>query len=181
MKPSGHLTRSVPLQRRTRLVGKPETTRAWQDRSQQAAIIRSRIPTPRTPDETPARKRPSRAGESRARKLVYARSGGWCEIGLPGLCTRKATEWHHRKLKGQGGRWCAGNGLHGCSRCHRAVTNTDGSRPEYEQYGWLVPAWVKRPAAVKVHRWDHTTQVRAWVLLGVKGGCTPVGEVGTGC
>lgn len=180
MKSSGHLTRTVPLQRKTRLVGDPAKDREWRDRSQRNAAARARCSKPAVPASTakkPRKKTGSRAGESTARDLVYARSGGWCEIAIPGLCTQTATEWHHRKLKGQGGRWCPGNGLHGCSRCHLAVTNTNGRRPEYVVAGWLVPAWVKRPAGVKVHRWDHATQTRAWVLLGIKGGYEPVGEV----
>lgn len=170
MKPSGNLTRRVPLargaalQRRTPLEpGK--------------GLKRSPFLRQPTIPEQPTRKPRKQPGEKAARELVYARSDGWCEIGIPELCTQLATEWHHRKLKGQGGRWCAGNGLHGCSRCHLAVTNTNGHRPEYVHAGWLVPAWVKRPAAVKVNRWDHATQSRTWVLLVTAGGCRPTGEV----
>lgn len=186
MKPSGQLTRTVPLQRKTRLIGDPAKDRERRHRSMLAVLEQRRAVGSRTlpvqrrkPSREQGqqpRKRPSRAGEKTARKLVYARSKGWCEIGIPQLCTQIATEWHHRKLKGQGGKWCPGNGLHGCSPCHGAVTNTRGRRPEYVTAGWLVSASVTRPATVKVHRWDHATQTRVWVLLGVKGGCKPVGE-----
>jgi hypothetical protein len=77
-------------------------------------------------------------GEGLARDRVKARSGGWCEIQLPG-CFGRATDWHHRLRDGQGGLWQASNGLHLCRFCHGAVTNTNGHRAEYEANGWLVP------------------------------------------
>lgn len=57
-------------------------------------------------------------GERRARRLVYRRSGGWCEA-----CDRRAgAEWHHRINRSQGGLWCPSNGLHLCIPCHTYVT-----------------------------------------------------------
>lgn len=86
-------------------------------------------------------------GEDIAKIRVAARSGGWCEIQLPG-CFRRAVDWHHRLRNGQGGLWQASNGLHACRRCHDMVTNTNGRRVEYEANGWLIAAWqvsVERP------------------------------------
>ncbi|WP_035975507.1 HNH endonuclease [Kutzneria albida] len=82
-------------------------------------------------------------GENRAREIVYARSGRVCE-----RCSNaRATEWHHRKNRSQGGKWCANNGLDLCAPCHLDVTNTNGKRAEYEDKGWIVPSH-RDPAAV---------------------------------
>lgn len=127
--------RSPGLQRHKPLLGSRDTHLAWQRRTRDAAIERA-LQAPRKAT-TPTKRNGKHAGESKARTLVYARSGGWCEIALPG-CTRRAAEWHHRLNRSHGGRWEASNGLHLCSRCHLAVTNTDGNRQEYEASGWVI-------------------------------------------
>lgn len=71
-----------------------------------------------------------RKDEKEARRLVYARSGGRCE-----RCGRRATEWHHRKNRSQGGLWAASNGIHACSECHRWFT---GNPDEACDWGWSV-------------------------------------------
>lgn len=108
---------------------------------------RSPMPPRKTPlkssGSSPVARKPSKpgkhVGESKARKDVKDRSGGLCEIREPG-CFNAATDWHHRKLKGQGGPWDVTNGLHLCRFCHDLVTNTRGRRKEFERYGWLVPS-----------------------------------------
>jgi hypothetical protein len=113
----------------------------------------------------PARRKPGKqTGESAARKAVAERSGGICEIREPG-CYGRATDWHHRKLRGQGGPWHVQNGLHLCRFCHELVTNTRGRRKEFEGYGWLVPSH-EDPAEVDCliyTRWFRHDYVR---LLG---------------
>lgn len=75
--------------------------------------------------------------ERSARLLVKRRSGGLCELVLPG-CTVWATDWCHRIARGRGGKWTASDGLHGCRSCHWAITNTNGRRAEYERAGYIV-------------------------------------------
>lgn len=55
--------------------------------------------------------------EGNGRLVVYARSQGHCEV-----CTRPASEWHHRVNRSQGGTWSPANGLHLCRWCHQWVT-----------------------------------------------------------
>lgn len=122
------MKRRGPLRRRTRLVGSRETYLAWQDRSRHTAREKA----------WDALEVATRPGESRARRLVRARSQGLCEIAIPDLCAHLATDWCHRRNRSQGGRWLASHGLHGCRPCHRATTNTDGRRAEYEANGWVL-------------------------------------------
>lgn len=104
--------------------------------------------------------RPTVTAEERTgRPLVVARSGGWCEIRMDGVCLGRASDWHHRKNRSQGGRWLASNGLHACRACHYAVTNTEGHRAEYEDKGWIVPGQVDPhtvPALIHTATLGHT-------------------------
>lgn len=126
MKSSGPL-RTTPLERRTPL--------------QRGGPLERHTPMPQR------RVRPRLAvvvevnpdiGEDIAKERVRARSGGWCEIRLPG-CFVRALDWHHRLRDGQGGLWQASNGLDSCRWCHMAVTNTNGRYAEYVDAGWIVP------------------------------------------
>lgn len=86
--------------------------------------------------------------EQRGRAIVYARSGGRCE-----LCTRQAESVHHRVKRSQGGTWEPANLLHLCGdgtrRCHAWIE----AHPTFSlELGlWLragtdpttVPAWHK--------------------------------------
>lgn len=126
--------------------------------------LRASSPSPR--DAKPKTKPGTYAGVNEARKLVKARSGGLCEIRMMG-CYGLATDWHHRQLRSQGGKWEARNGLHACRFCHEAVTNTRGHRKEYEDCGWLVRSHLD-PAAVEVLMWHDGRQ--DWFLLREDGG-----------
>ena len=63
--------------------------------------------------------------DKKTRKAVAERSGGYCEMRLPG-CSGKAVEIAHRVKRGQGGRHGAArvennalpNLLHACHGCH---------------------------------------------------------------
>jgi hypothetical protein len=100
-------------------------------------------------------------GERIARRIVRRRSGGWCEV----CDRRRATEWHHRINRSQGGEWRASNGLDTCSACHLHITtNPHAAR----QQGWhLYPG--EHPAAMRV--WLAR---RGWCLLSDPGDVTPV-------
>lgn len=121
--------------------------------------LRASAPSPR--DTKPKTKPGAYAGVNKARELVKKRSGGFCEIRMIG-CFGPATDWHHRQLRSQGGKWEARNGLHACRFCHEAVTNTRGHRAEYERNGWLVRSHLD-PAAVDVLMWHQGRQ--DWFLL----------------
>lgn len=80
------------------------------------------------------------------RAIVWVRSGGWCEIGLPG-CTRVATDIHHRLGRKAGGRKGdaaerinqPSNLIHACRSCHRVVTSPVGEwRQEALDRGLIV-------------------------------------------
>lgn len=99
--------------------------------------------------------------EKEARKLVSDRSGGICEI----CSANRATDWHHRKNRSQGGKWRASNGLDLCRPCHRMVTATEAN---FYVLGWLVKSW-QDEAEVPV-----STAAFGPVLLDDEGGRTAV-------
>lgn len=188
MKPSGNLSHSKPLQRTTPLVrhtplspGKGLARSPWP---------RHQPPIPRTPAGEPpkARKRPSRTGESRARKLVYARSGGRCEVQIPGICLGPGMNWHHILDRKHGGPWAVWNGLHVCGSgspghgCHGTLTTPPpGRAAEFERNGWIAPSTGNpRGAAVSIPRGAAHPGIeddgRVWVLLTEDGKYEEVGE-----
>lgn len=156
------MKRAGGLQRRTPIFGSPATHWAWQRRSQEAQRAKTRT-------------QPSRAGESRARRLVRKRSGGLCEIAMSSMCTSQATEWSHRIRRSQGGLWLPSNGLAACRSCHLVITNTRGHRDAYVANGWVLNS-TQRPLEARVltiHSLDP-------VLLDDNGGWTPVTQQPTG-
>lgn len=101
--------------------------------------------------------------ETEARRLVRQRSGGVCE-----RCgAARATDWHHRKNRSQGGGWSAANGLHLCRSCHLMITDT---RTAFYNHGWLVKSWDDE-TTIPVHT------VHGFVLLDDEGGFTAYAEV----
>ncbi len=102
--------------------------------------------------------------EKAAKDTVRGRSGGVCEIQVPGVCWGRAKDFSHRIREGQGGPWCPRNGLDACRACHE---------------------WTHRfPVAARVKRWalkaneldmlDRPVLYRgAWALLGEDGSVTP--------
>lgn len=90
--------------------------------------------------KTRLRAKPHRpdSDELYARLAVSVRSGGLCEIRLPGVCSAWATDWSHRIARGRGGTWTPSCGLAACRPCHSAITDTQGRRSEYEAKGYIV-------------------------------------------
>lgn len=76
-----------------------------------------------------------------ARKIVYERSEGWCEVALRGRCFGRAGNWHHRRAAGR--IWTPANGLHVCGSgttgCHGWIT--ENSRLAMAR-GWVVSNFV---------------------------------------
>jgi hypothetical protein len=99
----------------------------------------------------------ARTPEAKGRRIVTARSGGRCEIGVPGLCTRDAGpyvgEFSHRRSQKQGGTWCPSNGLRACRPCHHqyvekeyALAALAGLRvPSGLITPTRTPAWIRTP------------------------------------
>lgn len=76
---------------------------------------------------------------NRMRPVIAARSGGRCEIRIPGVCEGKARSIHHRKPRGQGGTNDPSNLLHldgdGVAGCHGWI---ERNRKIAYRMGWLV-------------------------------------------
>lgn len=75
--------------------------------------------------------------EKISREVVYARSGGDCEVRYPRVCLGRATNWHHRRAAGR--IWTPANGLHVCGSgttgCHGWITHHPAMAREF---GWTV-------------------------------------------
>ena len=101
-------------------------------------------------------------GEKKAKGLAKKRSGGDCEVVIPGLCDYRGVDFHHRLFRSQGGKWEIVNGLYVCRPCHRALTDTNGRRSEYERNGWIVPSYGD-PASTEVLMF-HNQRLDWWLL-----------------
>lgn len=115
-----------------------------------------------TPGKPVHRKTGKHVGESKAKRLAKKRSGGLCEVCIPGVCLLRGTDFHHRLFQSQGGKWDIVDGLFVCRSCHMAITNTNGRRGEYEAKGWIVPSHGD-PATTEVLMWHDERQ--GWFLL----------------
>lgn len=118
------MKRGGPLKRNTRLKANPDTARAWERRSRDAARARER--------ETPKARKPGVSDAERAK--VRRRSGGWCEARWPEGCgtsaMHAAEHMHHVVLRGQGGPDTADNLLHLCHRVHQHAHDVDRAGAE---------------------------------------------------
>lgn len=161
-------TRTTPLR------GSLESQRAWQDRTRAKALRKTRE-TPRTPSGAGTRTRGT--GEKAARDVVYARSEGWCEARIPGVCLGRGTNWHHRRDRTHGGLWTPSNGLHLCGSgipghgCHGTLTcPPSGRAAEFERAGWVVASYADPATTPVLHA------RLGWVLLADDGTTTPAPE-----
>jgi hypothetical protein len=91
---------------------------------------------------TSTRKLSSLAAMRLARPIVRERSGGACEVCIPGVCLGRATNMHHRKPESHGGESVPVNLLHVCGSgttgCHGYIEH---HRAESYENGWLVRSW----------------------------------------
>lgn len=79
---------------------------------------------------------------ARGRRIVRERAGGMCELALPAVCTRAATDYAHRAPRGMGGTsapgsWCPCNGLAACRACHSWA---EAHPVDAEARGWRLTA-----------------------------------------
>lgn len=114
------MKRSGPIQRRTPLDSGGELRRTPIARGK--GLKRSGRVNPKR--STARRGRLVLTGEARRalRLAAYDRAGGRCEAGVtdtcPGRLSADAFEWHHRKLRSQGGDDVIENSLCLCHDCH---------------------------------------------------------------
>ena len=103
--------------------------------------------------------------------IVYRRASELhdpaCEVMVPGVCGYRARQWHHRKLRSQGGTNEASNGLAVCHMCHDYIHKNTGAA--YEK-GWLVKSHTNPLEAPCLRRGEY-------VVLDDEGGYTPEMEV----
>lgn len=115
---------------------------------------------------------PSRE-ECEAKALVRGRSGGYCEIRVPGVCLGAARDFSHRWAEGQGGPWSASNGLASCGLfgCHGWI---HAHPTEAKRWGWIIAPTFRRvggrqvpvpPAEVPVLMWRLCASAPRLVLL----------------
>lgn len=94
--------------------------------------------------------------------LVRERSGGDCEIRTD-WCRGRATNWSHRRARGQGGLWIPSNGIDVCGMgnatgCHGYLHQ---HAEEARAKGWVVSAWgdepITVPALIHTVHYGHTS------------------------
>ncbi|MEU0468949.1 hypothetical protein ABZ215_33510 [Amycolatopsis sp. NPDC006131] len=118
-------------------------------------------------------KRPAtQPGETETRAIVRARSGGWCEVAIPGVCLGRATNYQHRVNRSQGGKYTPSAALDACGSgttgCHGAI---HASPARAYENGWSVRS-TDHPLTRPVLRRGE------WVLLDDAGGYTPALNLG---
>lgn len=131
------MRKGKPLQRRTGL--KTNTPlRATKPMKRSAASV----PGKSSANPTRARRPKKEPGEDKVRAALRERSGGWCEVAIPGVCLGRATNYQHRINRSQQGAYvlsaaldCCGSGTTGC---HGAIHA--GPARAYRN-GWSVRSW----------------------------------------
>lgn len=100
---------------------------------------------------------------SKARSLIYTRSGGLCESQVASRCSGVAESAHHRKLRSRGGQDTTSCLVAICEPCHQWIHQHPADATDL---GWMVNSWAD-PAEIPVYRY------RQWVLLDDEGGISP--------
>jgi len=109
--------------------------------------------------------------EAHARKAVYQRAGGQCEMQVaveekvgrttrwyPERCPSETADWSHRWGRGTGGLWSPANGLHLCRADHQWLHES----PERARAGGWALESESDPAAEWV--WLPTPFPARWLL-----------------
>lgn len=138
MKPGGGLRRTAMPCRKTALKPGGKQLR-------RSELMRGDKPLARRTSLKDAPKKPKQRREGdmtkgTAQEIVRTRSGGWCELRIPGHCLGRGSNFGHRKPEGQGGEYIPSNGIRVCgmgnaSGCHRYQ---ELNRIESYARGWLV-------------------------------------------
>ncbi len=165
MKPGKPLKRTKPLQaksglrRRTPLQQSSESVQPGARKSAPMRKAAMKTSTPK-PKLTPAQKAP-----------LLERSGGWCELGIPGVCLVVGHDVAHRIGEGMGGRHGEAavqndrlsNVLWACRACHRYCHDYPATA---RGHGWMLRNGDNPPA-------EPVFYCNRWVLLDDEGGHTP--------
>lgn len=97
-------------------------------------------PQPPRQHRTPPK--PSRSGINFTEKIkakARLRAGDRCEVGAPG-CSGQINQYHHRRMRSQGGVGSLVNCLACCSSCHTRIHQ----RVEWAyRHGLLVKSWLE--------------------------------------
>ena len=150
MKPRKRLQQKTELKRKTPLQ-RTELKRTGD--SFNSGIRNSSGPVKRRKAVLPRHPGPQSPEERAGRDLLKQRSGGRCEVGVPGVCIGVGVVWSHRKRRSQSGKaekWCVTNGLWGCGLCELHLTEF-GATARVRSLGWTVHPSVD-PARVPVWR-----------------------------
>lgn len=80
--------------------------------------------------------------ETRCRTIVETRSGGFCEVRIPNVCTGQGQSKHHRRKRSHTGMWVPSNILDACgdgtSGCHGWIEHH--ATQAQERGLWLIGA-----------------------------------------
>jgi hypothetical protein len=162
------------LERKTSLSSRASLTSQTPMKPGNGLTRRPPVPSPREPSERPPvpRQEPRKAKavtpeERRAKRIVKARSGGFCEMG----CGMPAVDWSHRRSVAQGGQWRPSNGLHACRRCHAACEVTAPLLADLG--GWRIVHRDPDPATAPVYLQARKGMPAGWYFLNDDGGWTP--------
>ena len=80
------------------------------------------------------------------KSLIYERANGLCEAMVPPVCTFRGTDFHHRKLRSQGGVGEVNAGLLLCRACHHWVHH----HPRQAEARGLIVRSMHDPGTTKV-------------------------------
>lgn len=113
----------------------------------------------------PRTRRPKNPGESKTRRIVWARSDRWCEVC--GIAV--ADSIHHRWKKGQGGPWSPSNCIAVCGDgtrgCHGWIEHNPNAAAAQGLH--LRPGEIPAEVPIASGMYDR-------VLLGDDGSVTPI-------